>query len=207
MCEALQESLLRLGLSSVYGYLLHDAGKVADPEWLDALAQLKSRGLVEKIGVSIYDSEQALAAAQAPAVDIIQVPYSLMDQRLDECGFFVRSRDKEIWARSVFVQGLLFLPEEQIPSHLAGIVPLRNNAAQIVASYGFTMQQAALLFSLGNEYIDKVLIGVDSEEQLYEYAGIEGRLDSFVMCRNALVAALRGKVPPYLVSPHKWGSK
>jgi aryl-alcohol dehydrogenase-like predicted oxidoreductase len=179
---------------------------INDPEWLDGLSSLKQMGLVQKVGVSIYDPTSALAAADAPSIDIIQIPYSVMDQRLDQCGFFERakSNNKEIWARSAFVQGLLFLEESKVSEHLKGILSLRDVAAAIGERHGYSMQQLAILFSLGNSFIDRVLIGVDNLSQLLEYKGIEDKLDGYLECREELVHTLRGKVNPYLVSPHKW---
>jgi len=209
MDRSLRESLLRMSRQRIYGYLLHDANQVENSSWLEALATLKANGLLERTGVSIYTPEQALLAARSPFVDIIQIPYSLMDQRLDECGFFTiaRAEGKEIWARSAFVQGLLFMDAAKVPNHLQGILPLRERALMIGARYGFKLQELAILFSLGNLAIDRVLIGVDTVSQLLEYQGIEEKLDDYSECRAELVKALRGQVDPYLVSPHKWVKK
>lgn len=209
MDRCLRESLQRLARDRIYGYLLHDANQVENTEWLAALASLKVNGLVERTGVSIYTPVQAMLAVQSPFVDIIQIPYSLMDQRLDECGFFAiaRAEGKEIWARSAFVQGLLFMETAHIPEHLQTIVPHRERALAIGAKYGFGIQELAILFSMGNPDIDRVLIGVDTVAQLQEYQGIEAKLDQFMECRSELVRELRGQVDSYLVSPHKWVKK
>lgn len=195
-----------LGLPRLHGYLLHDEELIGDIEWIDGMRSLKDAGLVDKVGISIYRPSCAMEAAKAPGIDIIQIPYSIMDQRLDECGFFglAESNGKEVWARSALVQGLLLMDETKIPEHLHGMIPLREIAKAIGVRFGFSMQQLAILFSLGNRRITKVLIGVDNLEQLLEYEGIEQRIDAFQDCREALVSELRGRVDPYLVSPHKW---
>lgn len=203
---AVKDTLENIGCSQLYGYLLHNEENISDVTWLDGLASLKSSGLVRKVGVSVYETSFAVAAANSPAIDIIQIPYSVMDQRLDACGFFelAEAKGKEVWARSALVQGLLLMEEDKIPADLGGMVPLRETAKAIGARFGFSMQQTAVLFSLGNHRIKKVLIGVDTLEQLMEYEGIETRIDAFQDCRDALVRELRGRVDPYLVSPHRW---
>lgn len=206
LAGALKESLSRLGLQQIYGYLLHDEELVVDPEWINGMRSLKDAGLVRKIGISIYSPNCATQAAKVPGIDIIQIPYSIMDQRLDECGFFdlAEANGKEVWARSTFVQGLLLMEEEKIPADLRSMTPLRELARGTGECFGFSMQQAAVLFSLGNHRIGKVLIGVDTLEQLLEYEGIEAQLETFQDCRDELVRKLRGRVDPYLVSPHRW---
>lgn len=204
--DSVCETIRNIGCSSLYGYLLHREEMLNDREWLEGISALKQTGLVQKVGISLYDPASALAAAEASSIDIIQIPYSVMDQRLDQCGFFDRAKvnSKEVWARSAFVQGLLFLEEQNVPEHLKGIVAFRNIAEKIGERYGYSMQQLSILFSLGNSGIDRVLIGVDSLSQLQEYEGIEDKLDGYRECREELIHALRGKVDPYLVSPHKW---
>lgn len=200
------ETLAKLGCERMYGYLLHNEELINDGAWMQGLSSLKDAGIVQKVGISIYDPSHAMIAARSPDIDIIQIPYSVMDQRLDECGFFEVARrfGKEVWARSAFVQGLLFLESQKVPSNLKEMCSLREIAGSIGVEHGYTMQQLAILFSLGNSGIDRVLIGVDNLEQLMEYKGIEGRVSEYLDCRQALVKALRGKVDPYLVSPHKW---
>lgn len=204
--DSVHETIRNIGCPSLYGYLLHREEMINDPEWLDGLSSLKQMGLVKKVGISIYDPTSALVAANTPSIDIIQIPYSVMDQRLDQCDFFeiARSNNKEIWARSAFVQGLLFLEESKVPEHLKGILALRDVAAGIGERHGYSVQQLAILFSLGNCAIDRVLIGVDNLPQLLEYKGIQDKLEGYLECREELVHTLRGKVDPYLVSPHKW---
>lgn len=203
---AINDTLKSIDCSQLYGYLLHNEEAIFDAAWLSGLASLKESGLVRKVGVSVYEISCAIFAANSPAIDIIQIPYSMMDQRLDACGFFelAEANGKEIWARSALVQGLLLLAEDKIPTDLKGMIPLRELARKIGAHFGFSLQQMAVLFSLGNHRIDKVLIGVDTLEQLLEYKGIEAQIDSFQDCRDMLVRELRGRLDPYLVSPHKW---
>jgi len=206
MERELRSSLARLQAPNIYGYLLHNAAKVNDELWIRALTRLKTLNLVQKIGVSIYEPEQALIAVMRPEVDIIQIPYSMMDLRLEETDFFALAQrnGKEIWARSAFVQGLLFLDDAKVPCDLQAIIPLRQIAQKIAASHSFSLHHAAVLFSLSHPGIHRVLVGVDSVEQLSELASVIELQQSFDPCRLALLDALGGKVDSYLVSPHKW---
>ncbi len=204
--NGLDASLNRLQRDHLYGYLLHDASLVGKQEWVEGLAHLKESGLVASVGISVYTPEEAMAAVESEMIDIIQIPYNVFDQRLDECGFFENAafRGKEIWARSVFLQGLLFLSEERIPESLLQIIPHRKKLEAIAKKYGLSVQNLALLFSLGNMNIDRVLIGVETKEQLLEYGTMKIDFENFSDCRSEIIQAFRGNVAPYLVSPQYW---
>ena len=86
--EEIQNSLRRLKVKQLAGYLLHRATDLKRQSIMDGLAEAKKRGLTEKIGVSIYEPEEAMLAADDKRIDCIQVPYNVLDKRLDQAGFF-----------------------------------------------------------------------------------------------------------------------
>lgn len=164
----LKESLARLKREYVDGYLLHTPEYVRNEKIIDALLQLKKSGLVKNIGVSIYEEGDAIYAANLDAVDYIQVPYSIFDQRLEKNGFFTlaKKNGKTVFARSAFLQGLFFMKNDRIPAHLENVKPYLEKLDGILLKYNLSRQQAALLFSLKNPKIDYVVFGVDTKEQL-----------------------------------------
>ena len=59
--DALALSLDRLKVSAVYGLLVHQTGDLDKPGWqylVEALREAQTRGLVSRIGVSVYDEKQ-----------------------------------------------------------------------------------------------------------------------------------------------------
>jgi aryl-alcohol dehydrogenase-like predicted oxidoreductase len=166
----LKESLKRLQRDYIDGYLLHTPEYVREEEIVSALNDLKKQGLVKNIGVSVYEEEDAIYAANLKEVDYIQIPYSIFDQRLDKTDFFklAKKNDKKIFARSAFLQGLFFMPEDKIPQHLENAKAYLRELDKIINKYNLSRQQATLLFSLNNENIDHVVFGVDNMEQLSE---------------------------------------
>ena len=50
------------------------------------LEKAKSEGRVKKIGVSVYSPEQAKKILENYDIDIIQIPFNLLDQRFKESG-------------------------------------------------------------------------------------------------------------------------
>jgi len=166
----LEDSLKHLKLDYVDGYLFHTPAYVRDEKLMAIMADLKQQGLVKNIGVSVYEEEDALYAAGLPAVDYIQAPYSIFDQRMDRSGFFqlAKKNGKTVFARSAFLQGLFFLKEEKIPPHLNEAKKYLRELDEIIAPYGLSRLEASWLFALKNEQINYVVFGVDNLAQLKE---------------------------------------
>lgn len=166
----LDESLKKLNRNHVDGYLFHTPSYIYNDKVIDAMVDLKKQKLVKNIGVSIYEEIDAVYAARLQMFDYIQVPYSIFDQRLNKTDFFETAKKNNItiFARSAFLQGLFFMPEEKIPPYLEIAKPYFKKFDKIINKYNISRQQAALLFSCKNEHIDYVVFGVDNLDQLKE---------------------------------------
>lgn len=166
----LKESLKRLSRNYVDGYLFHTPSYIYNDRAVGAMIDLKKKGLTKNIGVSIYEAEDAVYAAGIKEFDYIQVPYSIFDQRVDRTDFFeiAKKNNITVFARSAFLQGLFFMPEDRIPPFFEIAKPYFKKLDEIISKYNISRQQAALLFSLKNESIDYVVFGADNLNQLKE---------------------------------------
>jgi aryl-alcohol dehydrogenase-like predicted oxidoreductase len=163
-------SLKRLNQSKVYGLLCHHADDLVMPggeDLIDLLGQLKAKGLVEKIGVSVYESKQLAAILEVLRPDIVQLPLSVLDQRMLLDGSISRLKEMgiEIHARSAFLQGLLLMRMEEVPGYFQPIRPLLEKWHASVASQRLTLLQAALAFVRDLPEVDTVLVGVQDLAQ------------------------------------------
>jgi aryl-alcohol dehydrogenase-like predicted oxidoreductase len=168
-----RQSATVLGRRPVDLLLVHGAGdlSMADgPALWKALLALRDEGLFGGIGISAYvaDDPAALARKYRPAA--MQVPVSLLDQRLVRGGALAAMKDLgvEIHARSLFLQGLLFLPEDRIPPKLAGAAPHLRDLRAAFAEAGTTPLAAALAFALGRPEIDVAVVGVAAVSEFDE---------------------------------------
>ena len=78
----IEHFLSLLGASQIYGILVHDGSDIMAKggEYIcDTLCDLKERGLVKKIGVSIYDSKNLDNICTRLKPDIIQLPINIFD--------------------------------------------------------------------------------------------------------------------------------
>ena len=75
------------------------------------LKSLKNQKLVNKIGVSIYNFEDIKKLNERFNIRLFQVPFNIFDQRLLnlEVHNFIKKKKIEIHARSIFLQGAMFM--------------------------------------------------------------------------------------------------
>ena len=83
------------------------------------LNDLKKDGLVKKIGVSIYSPKELENITKYINLDIVQTPFNLID-RIQDTGWLLslNKMGVEIHVRSIFLQGLLLMKEQNIPKNL-----------------------------------------------------------------------------------------
>jgi aryl-alcohol dehydrogenase-like predicted oxidoreductase len=150
--------------------LVHAAADLANPMLWPALQGLKDDGTFRKIGISVYAADDPATLAARFKPDVIQLPFSLLDQRLLQSGTLARlaQMNVEIHARSLFLQGLLLMPPGSLPEHLKGAARHLEALQARLAQAGTTMLAAALGFVLSRPEIAVGLVGVTSLNELEE---------------------------------------
>src|SRR5690606_15941273 len=121
---------------AIYGCLFHDYNSwKQQPQLLDELQKLKAEGKISKVGFSLYYPQQAEELLENKIdFDLVQVPYSLFDQRFETVFKKLKKVGVEIHTRSVFLQGLFFLQPEKISPYFQEILP------QIATAKAFSEQ-------------------------------------------------------------------
>ena len=166
-----EKSLRRLNQKSCYGILLHhkdDVFKNGSKYLIQALNEIKLRGLVKKIGVSIYDSKKIEKVVEELKPDIVQLPLNVLDQRFIQDGTleYLKSENVEIHARSVFLQGLLLMPLKKIPTFFNSWIEIIYEWRKVCKEKDLSLMEAALNFVINQNKIDYCLVGVENLSQL-----------------------------------------
>ena len=123
--DELRQALRRLRLDKADTVMVQTAGDLFSPQgpamW-DRLRQLRDEGLFQRLGVSVFASDDPVALTRRFKPDVIQAPVSLLDQRLIVSGALaeIAGLGVEVHLRSIFLQGLLFLPPDRMPVALRG---------------------------------------------------------------------------------------
>ena len=201
----IKTSLKNLVLKSLNGYLLHDAKDFYRSEILNGLKLAKENGLTKNIGVSIYEPEDALNVVKDKNIDYIQIPYNVLDQRLDKTNFFelAEKNNVKVFARSVFLQGLLLFYPNNLPNHLIKAKPYIEKFQSIAARYNFTPAEAAFLYSYCHSKIDYILFGVETVQQLENNIATVAKADNFKDCYAELHGTFEN-VDREIIIPSLW---
>ena len=196
VAASVSASLARLGRESVAAVLVHD-WSVADGQTqasaAAALEALRDEGVIAAVGVSGYGREDiASALAAFERLDVVQVPVSVLDQRMAGSRELaeVRSRGGRVQARSVFLQGAALATAEhpRLGDH-PDVVRLRSAGRPLELCLGYV---ASL------EWVDEVVLAATTAVELEEImAGLAEpvRRDDWATLASA---------DPQLVDPRMW---
>lgn len=123
---------------------------------------------IKKIGVSVYSNEEVLNVAIDKSIDVIQMPYNLLDNfsLRGETLKFAKGKGKIVHTRSAFLQGLFFMNHNSKNINYLNLKEDILKLRCIADELGYTINELALIYCLNNKYSDGVIIGVDSTEHL-----------------------------------------
>jgi aryl-alcohol dehydrogenase-like predicted oxidoreductase len=171
--DALRASLDRLKSTSIYGILIHKTANLLCPggdSLYELLIRWKREGLVEKIGVSVYDGAELRSLADRFPLDLVQIPLNVFDQRLLTDGTlrWLKFAGVEVHVRSVFLQGLLLMNANELPAQMQRFASRIAEYRHYLAESNRSPLEGALGFVKHLAEVDVALIGVNSRAQLQE---------------------------------------
>lgn len=167
----IQAQMARLGAERVDTILAPSATDLFSPNgpalW-ERLRALKDKGVCKNIGVSVYASDDPVGLAKRFKPDVVQAPASLLDQRLLVNGALAELRELgvEVHLRSIFLNGVLFLPPDRAPSHLKAAAGRISKARRLIAEGRSDPLQASLGFAMTRPEADAVLVSVSSAAEM-----------------------------------------
>lgn len=179
LVENVKEAQKKLCCDKILCYYLHGfrnyhgdgAPLVEDKNLVGAIRHLCSEGLVKNIGVSIYtpDELEDILENYSHIFNIVQIPFNLFSAWQWE-PLFKRAKEKNIklYARSVFLQGLLFKDEKDDFVKKIGASEYIKALGDICKRYNRSVYSFCLDFAASFEGLDKILFGCETLEQLNE---------------------------------------
>lgn len=198
-----RKTIEQLSVSEIEYYFFHSFDEYLEsPEIKSNLLKLKVKGLIKKVGVSVYLNDQIDIASNDKDIDVIQVPFNLLDnetQRADSLRL-AKCRGKEIHARSTFLQGIFFMNPSELPEKLVGLRGSIEEINNLSKKYNLSLIEMAFNYPLSKDYIDKIVFGVETTSQL------KTNLDaSKITLPSDLVAEIdRIASPTKLLNPTNW---
>ncbi len=192
--DQFDQSVSNLQIDKLYGYLAHRPLSILDSpsEWKE-LQQLKEKGYIDKIGFSINTQDELNALLKKKIEpDIVQIPFNLFDNRFRKNAIDLKEKGCEIHTRSTFLQGLFFMETQMLSGFFDSI---KQEISYLQQTHGESLHSALLNYVLNQNFVDKVIIGVENQAQLLK--NIE---------RNNEIAKLDKslKIENDIITPSKW---
>jgi len=167
-------SLQQLNIEKLAAVLFHHVDDIISSpfaqERFNALIKIKEQEKATKIGISVYTPEQLEFCIKHYPIDIVQLPMNCIDQRFINTKWLNKLADKniEIHCRSIFLQGLLLMEPESLPSYFT---PFKNYFQRFSdTAEQLKVSQLSLALAIGTQHksIEKIVVGCCSAKQLSE---------------------------------------
>ena len=170
VAQHLAESLARLRRAQLYGVMFHAFKPLQEePAAWQALQAARAGGQVARIGVSLYHPHEAeWLLAEGWDIDLVQVPYNVLDQRFAAVLPRLAARGVEVHVRSAFLQGLLLREPAALPEFFRSLAPKLTQLHQLAATAGVPLPALLLLFAAYAPGVARAVIGVDTVANLHE---------------------------------------
>jgi aryl-alcohol dehydrogenase-like predicted oxidoreductase len=183
--RSFQQSLHRLNTDCVGGVMIHYCDDLLRPGghrlW-HTVNEFKAQGRAQSIGVSVYHPEQLLKLIDRYSFDVVQLPYSIYDQRFAAEGLLqsLKKAGIEVHTRSAFLQGALLMVPDSLPPHLHRLRDHQSRWWSMAATRGLTPLQAALGFAIAQPAVDHVIVGCETlaqAEEIFQASAVPGEID------------------------------
>ena len=171
------KSLKNLRKKDIHALLIHQAKDLKSNygnDFLMWLKNLKTNGLVKRIGISIYDFED-ISHFDLSNFDIVQLPISIFDQRFLKENYLenILNSGCKIHIRSIFLQGLILAKNSVLPKFLSKGFKYHHKKFCETATFNKLSQlDLACSFIKNLKNIESTLIGVENLEQFSEILNI-----------------------------------
>ena len=202
--EQVFDAVRALGVDSVHAVLLHDWDEADDDARHRAVRSLRravNDGLVERVGVSVYD-EPGVATAVAAfdharlALGALQVPANVLDRRLDSSAVLgdLAQAGCDITVRSAFLQGILLAESGGRADH----EDVERFRRWVRDEHGGSLVAACLAHVRALPWVRHVTLGVTSAPELSEVC------EAWASTTPASAPAHLGSDDLTLIDPRRW---
>lgn len=201
------QSLENLKIPKIPIYLIHKASDLSIKSGLivECLNQLKEEGLIDRIGISIYNPNEVEEALKFKEINVIQVPINLFDHRLINTGLLQKLKMKKylIFARSIYLQGLLFKSVQNLPKSLEYAKNFLLKLRNLTENLKVNILKLAFLFVRDLPEITSLIIGIERVDQIEENLKMLKEEPLLKEIRDTIIEEF-SEVPEKIINPSLW---
>jgi len=207
--ESVKGSLSKLKISRIPVLLFHTDQEQRLEKLIQYLSivfnQLKEDGLVDKAGISAYAPGDIDFVLNNPTMEVVQIPLNVFDVRLIWSGrlTLLQQQQKLVFARSIFLQGLLFLAPDELPEKLESAKPFLSLLHTLARDCNLTVPELAFGFVKDLDSISSLLFGAVSPEQVKQNVAFMNMPTLPGEVSRSIVESF-AEVPEMIITPGMW---
>lgn len=171
---------------------------------VDFLQEQKQTGLVNYIGISIYEPhEMQYICDFLPCIDVIQFPFNVFDNyRWGAQILRAKEAGKLLYVRSIFLQGLIFKsPQDEFVQSI-GATEFLEKLVELAKENKLSIAELAYSYVSQISEIDEIIIGCQTAQDVKMNVSMKKKVLSSTVINE--ITSMSKKVPNKVIDPRKW---
>lgn len=167
--------------------------------------ELKEQGFCRYSAISAYSHNDYGLLADS-GFDGVQIPLNIFDWGQIENGGLqkLQEADMMIFARSVFLQGLVFLTPDSLDPRMDFCVPYLKEFHRLCGEFELSAPVLALSFVLSLPGVTQVVLGCDTSEQVAQNSSLFDQTTVLSPEQLELLRKAFYKIDPRVINPGTW---
>lgn len=205
--ESINTSMRNLNINKLPVLLLHDYKYYTNIVIWNTLIKIRNEGTIGKLGVSVYNIDEAIAVLKDNYVEHIQLPINILDSYWDNKEFLDLIKKKNnitIHVRSIFLQGILLNNETYWPKNC--------NAKYYIETleifqkrFKFSSKlELCLAYVKSLNWINGIIIGIETTEQLKYNIELFNKVRKLKEEELNIIKLTFKNTPTKLLDPRVW---
>jgi len=170
--RSFEASRSALCVSHIDGYLCHRASDLSHNAVRSTLECLQANEELGAFGVSVYTTDEIHTAFKTADISLIQIPVSLANSKLlqDDIVPALAERGCLVFARSVYLQGVLLAPPSRIPDWLSELRKPVQRLHELAETAGTSPAALCLGAVSAIKGVSSIVIGAENTRQIKQAA-------------------------------------
>ena len=160
---------------------------------LSNLYILKKKRYFDKIGISIYEFNDLKKIIKLNEIDIVQLPYNIIDRRYEKYQKYLKDNNIEVHARSIFLQGLLLSNKIKFKK----FKKIKEKLNSFLYKRKISKIEGCINFVTNNECISKFIFGVQNLNQAKDILNYK-QISKIIFPKNLI------SINRKIIDPRNW---
>ena len=163
--ESINESLNNLNSNKIDTFLFHSLDSFKTSNFFLNLENLKKYS--DNYGISLYTNEEVSEIIDVKELNSIQIPFNILDSytQRGRTISLIKQKNKKLFFRSIFLQGLFFTPLNKIPEDLIKLKESLIEINRLSIKYNLPIYSMAISYVF-SQNANGILVGVESISHL-----------------------------------------